>query len=167
MIMKIFKNHSSNQSMQSEGEKTSHPEKRITAEELRQSIALKEADKAGAALKKRTEADHELERFFREFMESQISQEEIDQIRQKVLNASERSEFEVEVFRFPAKLCADHGRAINNSESDWPKTLQGKAKNLYDLFEERGRPQGFKLKAQIVDFPDGIPGNVGMILSWK
>ena len=90
--------------MQSEGEKTNNPEKRITAEELRQSIALKQAAKVDEALKKRSEADRELERFFLEFMESQISQEEIDQIRQKVLNASERSEFEVEVLRFPAKL---------------------------------------------------------------
>jgi hypothetical protein len=153
--------------MKSEGEKTNNSEKRITAEELRQSIALKQAAKVDEALKKRTDADRELERFFLEFMESQISQKEIDQIRQKVLSATDRGELEVQIMRFPSKLCTDNGRTINNGESDWPKTLQGKARSLYNLFEERGRPQGFKLKALILEFPGGIPGDVGLFLNWE
>jgi len=68
--------------------------------------------------------------------------------------------------QFPAKLCTDKGRAINNGEPDWPETLQGKAKSFYDFFLERGRPQGFRLKAQILNFPGGMPGDVGLIVSW-
>jgi hypothetical protein len=28
------------------------------------------------------------------------------------------------------------------------------------------RPRGYKLKVQIVDFPNGMPGDVGMFLTW-
>ena len=69
--------------------------------------------------------------------------------------------------RFPSKLCTDSGRAINNGEPDWPVTLQGKARSLCDLFGERGRPQGFKMKAFMLDLPGDLPGRVGLILSWK
>ena len=142
-------------------------EQPITAAALRQAIAEKEAAKVDEAIKKRSEADRELQRFFDEFTKAQVTQKELDAIREKVLRATERSQFEVQVMRFPSKLCTDRGRAINNGEPDWPETLQGKARNLYHLFEERGRPQGFKLKAQILDFPGGLPGDVGLILSWK
>jgi hypothetical protein len=148
------------------GEEDDIQRPKLAAATLRQSIAEKEAARVDEALKKRAEADRELQRLFRESLEEQITQQELDDIRQKILSATERSEFEVQVLRFSAKLCTDRGRAINNGEPDWPKTLQGKAKSFYDFFLERGRPQGFKLKAQIVDFPGGIPGDVGLIVSW-
>jgi hypothetical protein len=139
---------------------------RLTAAALRQSIVEKEAAKADEALKKRAEADQGLQSLFRDFLEGEMTQQVIDDIRQKILRATERSELEVQVLQFPAKLCTDNGRAINNLEAEWPSTLQGKAKSFYDVFVERGRPQGFKLKALILDFPDGIPGDVGLIVSW-
>jgi hypothetical protein len=148
------------------GEEDDIQRPKLAAATLRQSIAEKEAARVDEVLKKRAEADRELQRLFRESLEEQITQQELDDIRQKILSATERSELEVQVLRFPAKLCTDRGRAINNGEPDWPKTLQGKAKSFYDFFLERGRPQGFKLKAQIVDFPGGIPGDVGLIVSW-
>ena len=99
---------------------------KLAAATLRQSIAENEAAKVDEALKKRTEADRELQRLFRESLEEQITQQELDDIRQKILRATEQSELEVLVLQFPAKLCTDNGRAINNGESDWPATLQGK-----------------------------------------
>lgn len=139
----------------------------ITAADLRLAMAEKEAAKVDEAIKKRAEADRKLQQLFEEFMKAQVTEKELDAIRQKVLSATERGEMEAEIMRFPSKHCRDNGRAINNGEPDWPATLQGKARSLYDLFEERGRPRGFKLKAQILDFPGGLLGDVGLTLSWK
>ena len=139
----------------------------ITAAALREAIAKQKAAKLDEANKKSAEAGRALEAFFAEFMATQVTQQALDAVRRKVLIATERGEFEIEVFRFPAKWCTDRGRAINNGAPGWPDTLQGKARNFYDLFVERGRPQGFKLKAQILEFPGGLPGDVGLILSWK
>ena len=70
------------------------------------------------------------------------------------------------VYTFPSDLCTDSGRAINSSDPKWPDTLKGKARQFYERFLQFGKPQGFKLKAMIVTFPGGIPGDVGFFLSW-
>jgi hypothetical protein len=73
---------------------------------------------------------------------------------------------EVLVYRFPNALCTDRGRAINQQEPGWEKTLTGLPKELYEFWHRQLRPLGYKLKVQIVDFPDGMPGDVGMTLKW-
>ena len=73
---------------------------------------------------------------------------------------------EIELLRFPSELCSDDGRAINNSEPDWPRTLIGVPAQLYEIWDQNLRARGFKLKAYVVDFPDGKPGDIGMFLSW-
>ena len=44
--------------------------------------------------------------------------------------------------------------------------MQGKAKELYDRYLAVAKPQGFKLKATIINFPGGMPGDVGFFLNW-
>ncbi|MBC7906840.1 MAG: hypothetical protein H7Y60_08860 [Rhodospirillaceae bacterium] len=73
---------------------------------------------------------------------------------------------EVELLRFPSELCSDDGRAINSSEPDWPRTLVGVPAQLYEIWAQHLKDRGFKLKAYVVDFPDGKPGDIGMFLSW-
>jgi hypothetical protein len=73
---------------------------------------------------------------------------------------------ESEVFRFPNQLCTDKGRAINQQEPGWENTLTGLPKEMYQFWDKHLRPRGYKLKVQIVDFPGGMPGDIGMTLSW-
>jgi len=73
---------------------------------------------------------------------------------------------EIEVFRFPNQLCTDKGRAINQQEPGWEKTLTGTPKEIYQLWEKYFRPRGYKLRVQIVDFPGGLSGDIAMTLSW-
>ena len=74
---------------------------------------------------------------------------------------------EVQVHRFPKELCTDYGRAINQQEQGWEKTLTGLPKEMYQLWYDHLRPRGYKLKYQIVDFPGGVPGDIGITLSWS
>ena len=64
---------------------------------------------------------------------------------------------ESEVFRFPNQLCTDKGRAINQQELGWEETLTGEPKEMYEFWHKHLRPRGYKLKVQIVDFPEGLP----------
>ena len=73
---------------------------------------------------------------------------------------------EVQVYRFPNALCTDRGRAINQQEPGWETTLTGLPKEMYQFWERQLRPRGYKIKFQIVDFPDGMPGDVGITLKW-
>jgi len=55
---------------------------------------------------------------------------------------------------------------MNNFDPDWPQSLEGFAKKAYAYFETELRPLGFKMHAEIVSFPDGIPGEAALFLKW-
>jgi CBS domain-containing protein len=80
--------------------------------------------------------------------------------------AAERGQTEFMLLRFPAQLCSDRGRAINAMDSDWPATLRGEAAELYLRWEHELKPNGFHLAARVLDYPDGMPGDVGLFLAW-
>lgn len=81
-------------------------------------------------------------------------------------DAAERGEKEFLLLRFPSRLCSDGGRAINAPDPEWPRTLRGEAAEIYLRWERELRPRGFHIAARIIDFPDGIPGDVGLYLVW-
>ena len=64
-------------------------------------------------------------------------------------------------------MCPDHGRAINQSEPGWPDTLTGVPRQVYDVWKETLQPLGYGLKAMIVEWPSGLPGEAGLFLTWK
>jgi CBS domain-containing protein len=80
--------------------------------------------------------------------------------------AAEHGAREFLLLQFPSDLCSDGGRRINAPLPDWPSTLRGEAAEIYLRWERELRPQGFRLIARIVDFPDGKPGDAGLFLAW-
>jgi len=74
---------------------------------------------------------------------------------------------EVEVGRFPNKLCTDGGRAINQQEAGWERTLTGLPRELFAFWQKYLQPKGYKIKYQIVDFPGGMPGDIAISLNWQ
>jgi hypothetical protein len=70
------------------------------------------------------------------------------------------------VIAFPASYCNDGGRRINNNKPDWPTSLDSFAKKAYEYFEKELQPLDYKVRVQILDYPGGKPGNVGMFLKW-
>ena len=84
----------------------------------------------------------------------------------KMRLAAQRGETEIMVMRFPNVLCTDKGRAINNAEDGWPDTLTGRPRQAYELWRDHLRQGHYKLRAMIVDWPNGMPGDVGFFLSW-
>jgi len=84
----------------------------------------------------------------------------------KAQAAAEAGQKELLLLRFPCELCSDGGRAINAPQADWPETLRGEAAEIYHLWERDLKPTGFHLIAQVLDFPGGIPGDIGLTLVW-
>jgi hypothetical protein len=84
----------------------------------------------------------------------------------KLRSAAERGQTELMVMRFPNTLCTDKGRALNNAEPTWPDTLIGRPRQAYEFWREHLQPAGYRLKAMIVDWPRGLPGDVGLFLGW-
>jgi CBS domain-containing protein len=80
--------------------------------------------------------------------------------------AAEHGDKEFMLLRFPSELCGDGGRAINSDRPEWLETLRGEAAELYLRWEHDLKPHGFNLRARILDFPGGMPGDVGLFLFW-
>lgn len=101
----------------------------------------------------------------------ELTPERVQEITRPLLHklrvAAEQGKNELLVMRFPNAMCSDGGRAINNTESDWPDTLTGRPRQAYEFWRERLRPLGYGLAAMIVDWPDGMPGDVGFFLTWE
>ena len=74
---------------------------------------------------------------------------------------------EVEVFRFSNKLCTDSGRATNQLEPGWEETLTGLPKELFLFWKAHLASRGYRVKFQIADWPNGMPGDISMTLSWS
>jgi CBS domain-containing protein len=88
------------------------------------------------------------------------------QMLQNARAAAEKAELEYLLLRFPNQLCIDGGRAINNAEGSWPATLRGEPAEIYLRWERELKPQGFSMTARVLEFPDGMPGDVGLFLVW-
>ena len=73
---------------------------------------------------------------------------------------------EVQVGMFPNELTTDGGRAINQIEPGWEKTLTGLPKELFEFWQKYLKPRGYKIKFQIVSWPGGKPGDIGITLNW-
>ena len=85
----------------------------------------------------------------------------------RLKKAAENGETELMVMRFPVALCSDHGRAINNNDPEWPDSLTGRPRQAYELWRDHLRAAGFRLKAMIIEWPGGLPGDVGFFLNWS
>jgi len=151
---------------------TLHDESFMSAKELKKymtEVMMSRASKEFGAMDKADAARKEL-------MES--LQREIDltpeiiilEIKRSVISkiklAAERGDTEVMVMRFPNALCSDKGRAINNTESGWPNTLTGRPRQAFEFWKTHLQPMDYKLKAMIIEFPNGYPGDVGFFLNW-
>jgi hypothetical protein len=127
----------------------------------------KEMEKLKEVLRKQKKAEEEAHAFHQTFMEQEVRLEEARRnVSAMVRRAAEAGMREVMALRFPSDWCTDKGRAINNFEPHWPETLTGFAKGAYEYYEQELRPAGYKVRAQIIDYPGGVPGDVGIFLSW-
>lgn len=126
----------------------------------------KEMEKAKKILAERNKEDEEERQARQDFMAREIRPDGIDRFNSWVRRAAEQGRSEVEILRFPAEYCTDHGRAINNFESGWPDTLTGAARRVYDAYVQHLQAQGYKIRAQILNYPDGNLGEVGIYIHW-
>ena len=100
------------------------------------------------------------------FMSRDVHPQVMDRLNTAIKRAAEQGLHEVQVLTFPASFCNDQGRRINNGEQDWPDSLEGFAKKAHAFFEKELKPLGFKARAQVLNYPDGRLGDIGVFLAW-
>jgi hypothetical protein len=140
----------------------------FSAADLRRRMAEREAAKAAEALRSIHEQEEKQKAIMEEFHRppARTAEQLMALITQIVGQAAERGEAEVQVYQFPSSVCADRGRAINNFEADWYESLTGRPRLAYEFWRDQLQPLGLGLRAQILDYPGGFPGDVGLFLTW-
>ena len=138
----------------------------LTAQTLRLRMAERELEEARKALEKEKKLDAEEEEFRAYFMNSEVSESDRQRLRDKVMRLADQGHSELCVLTFPASFCSDGGRAINNFESDWPRSLTGRAAKLHAIWEQNAKPLGFKLEARVLNYPKGKIGDIGLYVLW-
>lgn len=139
-----------------------------TAKDFMKKLALSEAEEAAKEARKlaRMEAEKKalLDRLSKP---SGVSDEEAVRRAIRIIEGAVKNGLtEVRVYRFPNTMCTDRGRAINQQEKGWEETLTGVPKEIYQLWNRHFRAKGFRLRAEIVDFPNGVPGDCALTLAW-
>jgi hypothetical protein len=140
-----------------------------TAEDLMRVVAEQEAAKAAEAIRRKKQENEERKAVHDSFMKpGDLSDGEImERVMLLCRNAAKSGHTHVLAYQFPSDICTDGGRAINNAERGWESTLTGRPRIAYEFWFNHLRPLGFKLGAEILDYPGGMPGDVGFILSWR
>ena len=139
-----------------------------SAKEMMEKLALAEAKKAEEAARKKAIVEGEKKALLDNLTTaSGVSDDEaLQRVKTIVERAVANGLTEVLVYRFPNQLCTDRGRAINQQEAGWETTLTGLPKEMYEFWKRQLQPLGYKIRFQIVDFPGGMPGDVGITLRW-
>jgi len=141
----------------------------FSAADLKRRMAEREAAKAAEELRRMREHEEKQKAVMEEFHKPpERTPEQLMQLVMTLVNhAAEAGQSEVQIYRFPNELCSDRGRRINNSEAGWEATLEGRPKLAYEFWQGHLRPLGFGLKAEVLEYPGGMPGDIGFFLTWK
>jgi len=121
---------------------------------------------------KKGEADHERrtledKRRIKELLQTHLADQMWNELMSHAKLAAERGDIELQLLQFPSDLCIDGGRKIRISEDGWQDTLQGEAAELAARWKTELEPKGFGLGARMVDYSDGMPGDIGLFLTWR
>jgi hypothetical protein len=138
------------------------------ATQIRKEAALKEAEKAEEYARLAAAAEAEKHALVAQLSKpSGKTEEEKIKLASTVIQRAVRNGMtEVQVYRFPNSLCTDHGRAINQQEPGWENTLSGIPKEIFQLWTDYLKPRGYRIRYQVIDFPGGVPGDIGITISW-
>jgi hypothetical protein len=128
--------------------------------------------------------EEELADFRRRLDNFELTEATIQSGLDRIRRAFERGETELMIAAFPSNFCTDGGRAIVNAgappinkpskedlaqrsdEPEWLATLPAGARLVFDYWKVNLKPGGFGFTARIINYPGGMPGDVGLFFAW-
>jgi hypothetical protein len=138
----------------------------VTPAELKRIADEIEERKAREAIEKMRKRDAEQGEMHETFMAQDLRPDVQERVSASVRRAAENGQHELQVLKFPATWTNDRGRRINNAESDWPVSLEGFAKRAYDYYVKELQPMGYRLRAEVLSYNEGVPGEIAIYLAW-
>lgn len=139
-----------------------------SALQIRKEAAIKDAEAADKYARLAAAAEAEKRALIERLSQpSGKSEAEKVQLASSIIQRAVRSGLsEVQVYRFPNSLCTDKGRAINQQEKGWETTLTGIPAEIFQLWKDYLQPRGYRIGYQTIEYPGGMPGDIGITISW-
>ncbi|MEF3365613.1 CBS domain-containing protein [Methylocystis sp. 9N] len=137
-----------------------------TAEEFRKLVAAHERELEKEREDGRRAALELRDQRIRELAERRLVEGEWREMLRQARRSAAAGLTEHMLIRFPSLLCSDGGRAINAPDPNWPETLRGEPADVFKRWRNELQPRGFHLAAQIIEFPEGLPGDAALFLMW-
>jgi hypothetical protein len=140
----------------------------LSAKEAKEKLAMAAEEQAAEHARARDAEQAEKQRLIEKLSEpSGIPDEDVMQRAAAIVErAISNGLSEVQVYRFPNQLCTDGGRAISQAEAGWERTLTGVPAEIYGFWDRKLRPLGYKIRFEILEWPGGLRGDVGVTLRW-
>jgi hypothetical protein len=138
----------------------------LTVAELRARREAEAARKRAEAEAAAQAAGAERAAYAEKVMSYRITAADEERALARIAKAYEDGEREVMLAHFPSTLCGDGGRRINNQLDGWQETLPGAFHDVYRWWETKLKPGGFGFAARVISYPDGVPGDVGIFITW-
>jgi hypothetical protein len=138
----------------------------ISADDLRALVQQFKERQATDAQQRRHETDEARKREADALAAQRLERARLEALAAAMREAAKKGQHELLALRFPSEACSDGGRAIDVGEEGWPETLQGQAADLHRFWNDEWRPQGIRLRAAVLDWPDGMIGDIGLFLAW-
>ena len=141
----------------------------LSAADLKGLIEKQQQARA-AAEKRRTEEAQAAKKALLEELEKpvQITEQQVTNAVSKFRDAAAAGQNEMIVFSFPSQLCTDRGRMINNALEGWQETLVGKPRSIYEAWQRylKLKDKGYRFHARVLNYVEGIPGDIGLFIVW-
>lgn len=138
----------------------------VTPNDLKRIADEIETRKARETIEKLRKLEADQDELHRAFLERDIRADVKERVSTAVRRAAENGQHEIQALKFPAAWTNDRGRRINNGEEDWPVSLDGFAKRSYDFYVTELQPLGYKVRAEVLSYNEGVPGEVAIYLGW-
>ena len=138
-----------------------------TAQEFRELVAARERQLELERLERRRVAIELRDQRIRELASQRLTEGQWRDMLEQARRSAAAGLTEHLLIRFPSQLCMDGGRAINAPDPHWPATLRGEPADVFQRWRNELHPRGFRIAAQIVDFPEGLPGDAALFLLWS
>ncbi len=138
----------------------------VTADQLRCLVYEHKKSEEAERAERRQARREALEKRVKELAARRLGDEQWRNLLAQARESAAAGMNELMLIRFPSQLCVDGGRAINAPDANWPRTLRGEPADIFARWRQELEPKGFRLAAQIVEFPDGVPGDAALFLMW-
>jgi hypothetical protein len=142
------------------------PQSEFSAAGIRAMLARKREERLAEERHWRETMAAEHAALHRAFEEREVPPDAMERVSGMVQKAIESGEKEALVFRFPSEFMQDSGRSLTSHLGDWRGQMTGAAAKAIAFFDRELAPRGFHLRAGILDYKDGMPGDVGFWLRW-